>query len=115
LFSPYLKNGFVVQVAAASEYADLKSFGHAVQALPLEFRLEPVPSVQFLSLRGDKLDFTYGAVPKVNGKPLDYENWPLFGGPFLQADVDSERLVLTYGNLRRELDFRRLTVSDSVN
>jgi hypothetical protein len=113
LFSPYLKNGFVVQVAPASEFADLQSFSHAILALPLEFHLAPVPSVQFTSLRGKKLEFTYGATPKVDGTPLDYEHWPLFGGPFLQAAVDSERLVLTYGKMRRELDFKTLTVVDS--
>src|ERR1035438_2901841 len=40
LFSPYLKNGFVVQVAAASEFPDLASFGRAIVKLPLEFHLE---------------------------------------------------------------------------
>jgi len=38
---------------------------------------------------------------------------PLFGRPFLEADVDSERLVIKHGNLRRTLDFRNLTSTDS--
>jgi hypothetical protein len=113
LFSPYLKNGFVVQVAAASEYSDLASFGKAVKALPLTFRMEPVPSVRFVSLRGKTLEVTYGSDPKANGVSLDYPHWPLFGGPFVEAAVDSEKLTLKYGNLRRYLDFQALTVVDS--
>ena len=112
LFSPYLKNGFVVQVAASSEYPDLASFGRAIAKLPLEFHLEPVPTVKFRSLRGTQLEFTYGSTPQVGGKPIDYDHWPLFGGPFLEAGVDSEQLLLKYGNMRRMLDFRTLTVVD---
>ncbi len=60
LFSPYLKNGMVVQVAARSEYAGMDAFRRAILALPLEIKLLPTPSVHFRSLRGKMLEFTYG-------------------------------------------------------
>jgi hypothetical protein len=113
LFSPYLKNGFVVQVAAASEFPNLDAFAEAIRALPLEFHLDPKPRVVFRSLRGVAIDFTWGETPLVRGKPLDYQHWPLFGGPFLEAAVDSEQLILKYGQMRRVLDFRKLTVTDT--
>ena len=115
LFSPYLKNGTIVQAAAASEFRDLDAFRKAVVALPLELRIEPVPSVRMRSLRGRTLEFTWGETPKVEGRALDYGAWPLFGGPFLEAAVDSERLLMKHGNLRRTLDFRSLTVEDESN
>ena len=107
LFSPHRKNGVILQVAAASEYPDLAAFGRAVAALPLTWEFEPVPSVRFRSLRGTEMRFTYGA------DPVDYSRWPLFGGPFLEAAVDSEQLVMKHGKQRRVLDFRRLTVEES--
>ena len=113
MFSPYLKNGMVVQVAARSEFPDLAAFRSAILALPLNFRLEPAPSVSFRSLRGAQLEFTYGHTPKVNGRELDYDHWPLFGGPFVEAARDSGQLVLKYGAMRRVLDFNRLTVTES--
>jgi hypothetical protein len=113
LFSPYLKNGIVVQVAARSEYKDMDAFRRAILGLPLEFKLAPVPFVRFQSLRGKTLVFTYGQTPRLNGVPLDYDHWPLFGGPFVEAAVDSEQLILKHGNMRRMLDFRRLTVTDT--
>ena len=113
LFSPHLKNGFVVQVAASSEFPDLASFGNAILALPLEFQLEPVPSVRFRSLRDTTIEFTYGSTPRLNGILVDYEHWPLFGGPFVEAAVDSQKVVLKHGSLRRTLDFKNLTVTDS--
>jgi hypothetical protein len=111
LFSPYLKNGMVVQVAARSEFASMEEFRRAILGLRLEVQLEPAPRVRFDSLRGRRLEFTYGEAPKVNGAALDYAVWPLFGGPFLEAAVDSERLVMKYGQMRRTLDFRTLTVT----
>ena len=110
LFSPHLKNGFVVQVAATSEYRDFAAFKRAIIALPLDFRLDPVPTVHFKSLRGKQLDFVYGAAPKVNGQALNYASWPLFGGPFVEAAVDSEQLIMKYEGMRRVLDFKTLTI-----
>ena len=76
-------------------------------------KLTPTPGVRFRSLRGKLLEFTYGQIPRVDGAALDYAHWPLFGGPYVEAAVDSEQLILKYGNLRRTLDFRRLTVTDT--
>ena len=112
LFSPYLRNGMVVQVAARSEFGDMEAFRRAILGLELKFTVAPAPSVSFRSLRGKVLALTYGQTPRVNGTPLDYQHWPLFGGPFLEAAVDSERLILKHGDSRRTLDFRRLTVTD---
>jgi len=113
LFSPHLKNGFVVQVAAQSEFPSLQAFGKAIVALPLEFRLNPAPTVRFRSLRGTLIEFAYGEVPRLDGAPVDYERWPLFGGPFVESEVDSERMLLKHGALKRLLDFKTLTVTQS--
>ena len=110
MFSPYLKNGLVLQAAAASEFASFEAFQQAIQKLPLAFTLEPTPVVRFQSLRGRTLNFRYGETPTVNGQPLNYADWPLFGGPFVEADVNSERLTIKYKDMRRVLDFRNLTV-----
>jgi hypothetical protein len=112
MFSPQRKNGMIVQVAAASEFSDMDAFRKAILALPLEYKLEPSPRVRFESLRKRKLEFTWGETPRVDGRELDYARWPLFSGPFLEADVDSERLTMKYGTMRRTLDFRTLTVTE---
>ena len=113
LHSSYRKNGAVVQVAPARDYASLDAFTEAVEALPLETTTEPTPSVRFTTLRGARLDVTYDEIPRVNGEPVDYDAWPLFGGPFMQAERDSRRLELRHGDLRRTLDFTTLTVTDA--
>ena len=114
LFSPHLKNGVVVQAAAASEFPTMDAFRKAIRSLPLKFDVRDTPTVRFQSLRNHDLEFTYGQAPHIDGKPLDYSKWPLFGGPFLEAVVDSERLMMKYGARRRTLDFKTLTVRDFV-
>ena len=47
MFSPHLKNGAIVQVAAASEYSNMEAFRRAILALRLETHLDPEPSVRF--------------------------------------------------------------------
>lgn len=113
MFSVYPKNGIVVQLAAASEFKNFQAFQSAILRLPFQFDLHGVPAVKFKSLRGKELEFTYGVTPKVNGVALNYADWPLFGGPFLQADVDSQQLTLTHGRLKRILNFKTLHVTDS--
>lgn len=112
--SEHGKNGAVVQTAPASQYASFAAFQAAVRALPLEASREPTPSVRFTTLSGARISATYGETPSVNGTPVDYANWPLFDGPFLQAAQGSKTLTMRYGPIRRHLDFRTLTVTETV-
>ncbi|HRE07848.1 MAG TPA: hypothetical protein PKX00_19685, partial [Opitutaceae bacterium] len=90
------------------------AFQAAIRALPLTFKLEPVPSVTWRTLRGRSVVVTYGKPPVVDGRTVDYRKWKLFEGPYLNAEKGSQRLVLTHGRLERILDFNTLTVSDRV-
>lgn len=114
LHSPHLKNGAVVQVAPASAFDSWDAFKQAIRALPLTTEAG-TPQVQFTTLSGDALDVRYGETPLVNGAPVDYGAWPLFGGPFLRAERGSRTLEIRYGRARRVLDFNTLTITDSVD
>ena len=114
LHSPHRRNGAVVQVAPAQDFPALDAFALAVEALPLSATTDPAPHVRFTTLRGAVLDVRYGAIPQVEGTPVDYDAWPLFDGPFLHAARDSHRLDLCHGALHRTLDFETLTVTDGV-
>jgi hypothetical protein len=114
LTSPHLKNGTIVQAAGVSEFKSFADFQAAIRALPLKFALEPVPTVQFTSLRGKKIAFTYGQTPVIDGKPVDYSKWKLFEGPHLNAEIGGRKLTVTHGRLTRILDFNTLTITDAV-
>lgn len=114
LYSPHLKNGTIVQAAAVSEFPSFEAFQQAINALPLEFQLEPKPTVKMRTLRGKNIVVTYGAAPLVDGQALDYTKWKLFEGPYLNAEKGSRKLTLTHGHLQRVLDFNTVTITDSV-
>lgn len=114
LVSPHLKNGTIVQAASAAEFKDFAAFQDAIRALPLEVKLEPVPSVKLKTLRGHDVAFVYGKAPIVDGTPVDYSKWKLFEGPYLNAEKGSRKLTITYGRLERVLDFNTLTITDRV-
>ena len=114
LVSPHLKNGTILQAAAASEFKDYTAFQAVIRALPLSFALEPKPAVTFKTLRGKTVICTYGAPPIVDGQPFDYNQWKLFEGPYLNAEKCSRKLTITHDRLERVLDFNTLTTTDRV-
>jgi hypothetical protein len=114
LVSPHLKNGTIVQAASASEFKSFAEFQAAVVALPLEFKLEPTPSVKMKTLRGKQVVFAFDGPPRVDGREVDYSKWKLFEGPHLNAERGSRKLTITHGRLERVLDFNTLTITDRV-
>ncbi len=115
LRSPHPKNGTILQAAAAREFKSWDDFKAAIRALPLMIDLTPTPRVAFTTLRGKKLECTYGAAPRVNGRAIDHaKEWKLFSGPYLNAEVGSGMLTMTHGKLKRVLDFNAVTITDSV-
>jgi len=114
LTSPHLKNGTIVQAASASEIKSFAEFKAAITSLPLTFQLEPKPAVTMTTLRGRKLTFTYGELPTVDGRAIDYDQWKLFEGPYLNAEIGGRTLSITHGRLQRVLDFKSVSITDTV-
>ena len=113
LYSPHRQNGTIVQVASEREFASWDEFKARIRALPLQITREP--RVVFTTLRGRQVEFAYDAAPKVDGRTIDRSTqWKLFEGPYLNAEVGSQRLTITHGRLRRTLNFNNLTITDAV-
>jgi hypothetical protein len=114
LVSEHLKNGTIVQAASVDEFKSFEAFKAAITALPLEFKLEPVPVVKMTTLRGTQVTFTYGRAPVVNGVPLDYSKWKLFESPYLNAEKGSRKITISYGRMQRVLDFNVPSITESA-
>jgi hypothetical protein len=67
--------------------------------------------VQYTTLGNDRMKFTFPDRRVLNGKPVDLSKTPLFGGPYLHAAVGSQKLLVTYGKQKLDLDFRKLTIT----
>ena len=109
-----MKNGYILQVAPVTAFDSYTEFQDTIRSLPIEFSLEPTPSVQFTGLDGVALTARYGSTPTVAGKPVDYSKWKLFDGPFTQADRKSQTLEMIYGQQRYFLDFKNGSAKTSI-
>jgi hypothetical protein len=114
LISEAPRNGYVVQVAPVHEHASYAAFQSAIRALPLRFRVDRGPEVEFTTLSGRVLSAVYGETPKVDGRPLDYAAWPLFGNPFAHEKVGSGRLNVRHAGEGFRSDFTSLAEPDGT-
>ena len=112
--SPALRNGYVVQVAAARDFASYEAFKAAVRTLPLKFSTTAAPEATFTSLDGTVIHARYGQTPAINGKLVDFAKWPLFESPFGHALRGSQKLEISYGPERYLLDFEHNASSLTV-
>ena len=60
----------------------------------------------------DRMTFGFPEKRSLNGKTVDLTSYRLFEGPFLNADVGSEQLTMTYKGLKRTLDFKKVTITE---
>ena len=109
-----LRNGYVVQVAPARDFATFAAFQAAVRALPLKFSTAAALEATFTALDRSVLHARYGDIPTVNATPVDYAHWPLFDSPFAHEERDSGRLEIRHGNQRRLLDFKRTLIQETA-
>lgn len=113
--SESLNNGYIVQIAPASEFGSIDAFKKAIVKLPLNFKLDPKPTVEFTGLGGTRLQATYDGPFLINSSTVDYENWPLFQGPYSEAKRESEQLEIMHGSERYFLDFKNVSSSTSFS
>src|SRR5690606_25591584 len=99
LQSDALKNGYVVPLANTKDYPDAGAFIEALKSLSLDADMTDAPKVSFVALDGTSIEFEYDSRPKHNGVDVDYDNWPLYRGPFIN-EVGPQRFELKYGDKR---------------
>ncbi|MDZ7304493.1 MAG: hypothetical protein ONB44_20405 [candidate division KSB1 bacterium] len=113
LRSHKLQNGYVVEVRSRAEIGSFAAFQEKLRTRIPKANLQPnAVSVVYTTLDGAKMYFAFPEVRRLNGKPVDLTKYKLFEGPFLNAEVGSEKLTMTYKNKRRVLDFKKLTIEE---
>ena len=108
-----LQNGEVVEVRSKTEIGSFEEFCKALRARKPKAVLKPgAVSVEYTTIGNDRMKFTFPETRYLNGKPVDISKTPLFDGPYLHAAVGSQKLSITYGNQRLDLDFKTLTITE---
>lgn len=111
LRSHKLQNGYVVEVRSRSEIGSFETFVRKLTANVPKAVLKPgAVSVEYRTMGGDRMKFSFPEGRVLNGKNVDLTKTRLFEGPYLNAEVGSERLTITHGGEKRVLDFRTLKI-----
>ncbi|MGB5872207.1 MAG: hypothetical protein WBG80_13140 [Bacteroidota bacterium] len=113
LRSHRLQNGYVVEVRSRSEIGSFEKFSSELRNRLPDGGLKPgAVSVSYRTLGDDLMEFNFPEGRVLNGEPVDLDTGKLFDGPFLRADVGSQKLTMMYREKRRVLDFTTLTVTE---
>jgi hypothetical protein len=111
--STALNNGYILQVAPASDFATYETFKDAIRALPVTVTLDPLPAVTYTNLDGEVLKAVYDGHLSVDDTDVDPREWNLFDGPYTQAERESQSLEMTHDGERYFLDFKNNTFSST--
>ena len=107
------QNGEVVEVRSQKEIGSYEAFCAALRRCRPAAILTPgAVSVSYTTPGGDAMKFSFPEGRWLNGSAVDLSRTKLFDGPFLQAEVGSQKLLMRHGTLRRMLDFTTLTVTE---
>ena len=113
LRSHQLQNGYVIEVRSQTESGSFAAFQEKLRAQRPVAHLQPQKvAVNYTNLAGAKMSFAFPDTRQLNGKPVDLTKYKLFAGPFLNAEVGSEKLTMSYKTKRRVLDFKTLQVTE---
>ncbi len=103
------QTGVVMEVANKSQYSSFEAFQQQIMGNRLQIDMEAL-RVVYTNSNGDRLDFTHGKDRLINGEKVIFDNWPLFGGPFVKAKKESKLIEIQYGVEKVVLNFNNYDV-----
>lgn len=107
LRSHKLQNGYVIEVRSKDEIGSFERFSGLLRKHIPQAVLKPgAVSVKYRTISDDDMQFAFPEKRSLNGKEVDLSKTKLFEGPFLNADVGSQQLSMSYKNQHRVLDFK---------
>jgi hypothetical protein len=113
LRSYHPQNGYVIEVRSESEVGSFEKFCAGLRRHIPRATCEPGNvKVDYITLDNHHMQFGFPERRVLDGKNVDVSKYPLFEGPFLNAAVGSEQLLMTYKKQRRLLDFKTLKVTE---
>jgi hypothetical protein len=113
LRSHKLQNGYVIEVRSKDEIGSFEKFCSQLRTHVPKAVLNPgAVSVRYKTLNNETMEFAFPEKRVLNGKVVDLSKTRLFDGPFLSADVGSQKLTMSYKGSHRVLDFKTGKVSN---
>jgi hypothetical protein len=93
----------ILEAADAAEFDSFAAFRNAILLNEFEFDSDSM-TLNYHSLRGDRIELNYKGERKVNGDPVGLD-YPLYDSPYLKSKWRSGVVQLLYGDEQVALDF----------
>ena len=107
------QNGYIIEVRSKDEIGSFERFRSELQRHVPKAALNPGSvSVRYATLGGDRMEFAFPEKRMLNGNRIDLSKTKLFEGPYLHAEVGSEKLTITYKNKKMALDFKAVKITE---
>ena len=101
-----LNPGLVLEAFEADDAGDFVSFCNRRAEKEVDLSGWPGEGrVRVETFAGKGMEMVYDGVHTVNGEAIDYAAWPLYEAPAAQADVNTGKMVFSYGDQEVHLDF----------
>ncbi|MBD3274554.1 MAG: hypothetical protein GF372_04550 [Candidatus Marinimicrobia bacterium] len=113
------KNGLVVETAGVAEYPATSAedaLQHFKEDILEKTHLDASgidaenPGLVFVNLAGDTLDIQFGTYRRVNGRDIDFTDWPMLENPWMQQELREGILELKHDGEGRVYNFNNWTV-----
>jgi hypothetical protein len=107
------QNGYIIEVRSKDEIGSFPQFRSALNSHTPTSVLQPGSvSVQYSTLGGDKMEFAFPDKRTLNASVIDLSKTKLFEGPFINAEVGSEKMTMTYKSKKLVLDFKAVKITE---
>jgi len=111
-----LQNGLVLEVRSKSQVGSFDRFIAELRSHKPTAELQPKHvSIVYKTLGGNRLNFVFPNIRKLNGKKVNLMAYKYYSGPFLHADLNSGIEHITYKDMTMTLNFKNLTITEGTN
>ncbi|MFP4441527.1 MAG: hypothetical protein ACLFST_00250 [Spirochaetia bacterium] len=100
------QGALIIDAAEAADFSGFREFADARSRRSPDFtRWKKQAVVETETVAGDKLRFEHGGNHWVNSEIVRYQDWPLYGSPWVNAGLGSGILSYTLPGYTQKLDF----------
>lgn len=98
--------GLVVEAVEADDVDSFDAFCNSITQRDLDVHdWQDLGVVRYDALNGHRLEMVYNGAHLVDGEQIDYDAWPLYGGPGIEAPLGKGVVRFEQGDDTLELDF----------
>jgi len=112
LRSKYRKNGCILEASSPEKYENnFESFIEKITSNIIDLsEFEDKLIVKYITSEKNEMFFKFDEERKLNGNKIDFKDYKLFKGPFLNAEVGSKMLEIRYKNKLRLLNLKNYSI-----